>query len=252
MNYFQAALLGVIQGITEFLPVSSSGHLVIFQKLLGFVEPQLTFDIFLHFCTLLAVIIFFWKDLLKLKIKHWLVIGAGTVPTMIAGLFFKNIIEGLFASSLLVAVALILTGIMNLLSDKKLDEKETSTEITFKQGLLIGIFQALAITPGISRSGATLFGGLIQKINRREAFKFSFYLSIPAIFGATILQTLDVLKSGIGELNWPIFIVGGVFAFGAGLLSLGIFKYIIEKAKLEIFGWYCLGAGSLFLISNFI
>jgi undecaprenyl-diphosphatase len=252
MNFFQAVLLGFVQGVTEFLPVSSSGHLAITQHFLGFEEANLAFDTFLHFGTLMAVILFFWKDLLKLKLKNWLIIAVGTIPAVFAGLLIKDYIEGIITSTVIVAGFLILTGIVNLLSDKKLEQKDTTTEITFKTAFIIGLFQAVAIIPGISRSGSTLFGGLMQKLDRKEAFKFSFYLSIPAILGATLLQGLDVLEIGLNGISPALYLVGAITAFITGVSSLKVFKYIIEKARLEIFGWYCIGAGLILVLGSLI
>jgi undecaprenyl-diphosphatase len=248
MNLFQAITLGFVQGITEFLPVSSSGHLALTQRLFGFTEANIAFDTFLHFGTLLAVIIFFWKDLTKLRLKQWLVIAVGTIPAVIAGLLIKDYIESIITSTLLVSGFLIITGVLNLISDKKLQQENTTKDIGFKTALITGIFQAFAIIPGISRSGSTLFGSLIQKIDRREAFRFSFYLAIPAILGATILQGLDVLEMGLNGVNPYLYLVGASVAFITGVSSLKILKYIIDQAKLEIFGWYCISIGSIFLI----
>ena len=151
MNFFQAVFLGFIQGITEFLPVSSSGHLAISQHFLGFKEANLAFDTFLHFGTLLAVIIFFWKDLIKLKIKNWLIIAVGTIPAIFAGLLIKDYIENIITSTVIVAGFLIVTGIINLISDKKLEQERTTTNVSYKNSFIIGLFQAFAIIPGISR-----------------------------------------------------------------------------------------------------
>ncbi|MDH5533204.1 MAG: undecaprenyl-diphosphate phosphatase [Candidatus Pacebacteria bacterium] len=252
MNFFQAVLLGIVQGATEFLPVSSSGHLALTQRFLGFTQANLAFDTFLHFATLLAVIIFFWKDLIKLKLNNWIVIAVGTIPAVIAGLLIKDYIEGIITSTIIVAGFLILTGITNLISDKKLEQTETTKEVTLKSAFIIGLFQAVAIIPGISRSGSTLFGGLLQKLDRKEAFKFSFYLSIPAILGATLLQGLDVLEIGLNGINPSLYLVGAVAAFITGISSLKVFKYIIEKARLEVFGWYCIGVGILFIIGSLL
>lgn len=251
MNFFQALSLGFIQGVTEFLPVSSSGHLAITQHFFKFQEANLAFDTFLHFGTLLAVIIFFWKDLFKLKIKDWAIIALGTLPAVIIGLLIKDYIESIITSTMIVAGFLIITGIMNLISDKKLEQENTTTQVTPKQAFIIGLFQAFAIIPGVSRSGSTLFGGLIQKIERREAFKFSFYLSIPAVLGANILQSLDVLKIGLNGISPNLYLIGAITAFITGILSLRVLKYIIEKAKMEVFGWYCIGLGVL-VISSFL
>jgi undecaprenyl-diphosphatase len=248
MNFLQAIALGFVQGATEFLPVSSSGHLALTQQLFGFKEANLTFDTFLHFGTLLAVILFFWKDLLKLKLKNWLIIAVGTIPAIFVGLLIKDYIESIVTSTLLVSGFLIITGIFNLISDKNLENTNTKKEIGFKIAFITGLFQALAIIPGISRSGSTLLGGLLQKVDRKEAFKFSFYLSIPAILGATLLQGLDVLEIGLNGISPYLYLIGAVTAFITGVSSLRIFKYIIEKAKLEVFGWYCIVVGSLVII----
>jgi undecaprenyl-diphosphatase len=252
MTLLQAIVLGFVQGITEFLPVSSSGHLALTHTLFGLTEPSLTFDTFLHFGTLMAVIAFFWKDLIKLSLKKWLIIGVGTIPAVIAGLLIKDYIDTIVTSTAIIAGFLILTGLFNLISDKKINQENTTNEVSLKQAFIIGLFQAFAILPGISRSGSTLFGGLLQKIDRKEAFKFSFYLSIPAILGATILQTLEVIQIGTNGISYTHYLVGAGTALITGVFSLRIFKYIIEKARLEVFGWYCIAVGTLLLITSLV
>lgn len=252
MNYFQAIFLGIIQGLTEFLPVSSSGHLVVANRLLNVAEPSLAFDTVLHLGTLFAVFIFFGKRLFKLSFKQWIVVGVGTLPAILIGLLFKDQIARMFASPILVGLTLLGTGLINLISDKKLPQPGTHTEVTAKQGFIIGIFQAVAITPGISRSGSTLLGALSQKIDRVAAFEYSFLLSIPAILGAVVLQTKDVIEVGMNGVSWDKFGLGVLAAFLAGVASLSLFRYIIVKARLEIFAYYCFGLGSIFLISQLI
>lgn len=264
MSIWQAVLLGFVQGITEFLPVSSSGHLVLFQHFLGFEEPQLLFDVFVHFATLFAVAIFFFQTLLKLRFSQWKVIAIGTLPAVVLGLLFKDFFESLFAAEALVAGALLVTGVVNIISEKLLQQQKSEQDSTSEeavdvekqiatltplQAILIGTFQAVAIIPGISRSGSTLLGGLLQKLDRRTAFTFSFLLSLPAVAGATLLQILDVLE--VGSLTVPIHILlsGGIAAFVSGYLSLWIFKKIVASARLQFFGYYCFiaGGGSLLL-----
>lgn len=252
MNLFQATVLGFIQGITEFLPVSSSGHLALTQQFFGFSEANLAFDTFLHFGTLIAVVIFFWQDLIKLKIKNWLIISVGTIPAVIAGLLIKDQIESIITSTIMVSFFLIITGLFNFISDKKLAQKETIKEIGFKVAFITGLFQAFAIVPGISRSGSTLFGGLIQKIDREEAFKLSFFLSIPAILGATALQSLEVLEIGLNGIHPTLYLIGAVTAFITGFFSLRILRYMIKEARLEIFAWYCVIIGGITFISSLI
>lgn len=261
MSFWQAILLGVIQGITEFLPVSSSGHLVLAQSWLGFEEPQLLFDVAVHFATLFAVAIFFFPVILKLRFKQWLVIGIGTIPAVVIGLLFKDMIESLFAAQVVVSGALLVTAGLNFFADRKLNkevEQDASEQVAVEQKIgglswlqaaIIGCFQAFAIIPGISRSGSTLAGGLTQKLDRKTAFTFSFLLSLPAIAGATLLQVFDVMEAGSLSLPVEILLVGGMAAFVSGYASLWVFKKIIATARLEIFGWYCLvlGLGSLLL-----
>ncbi len=243
MTSLEAVLLGVVQGATEFLPVSSSGHLVLTQEILGWNHPDLTFDIWLHLSTLLAVVIFFWKDLWQLTKKKVLMIAVGSIPAAIVGLSFSNAIEGWFGSTRLVAITLLVTGILNIATSKLLKKQrnlEEKQELGFKQSLVIGLFQAMAIIPGISRSGSTVFAGVANKIDRVKAFKFSFFLSLPAILGASLLQLIKVWDQGLESIASSQYLFAALAAFLTGLVSLYIFKFIIKKARLDIFGYYCL------------
>lgn len=253
MSILQAFLLGIIQGISEFLPISSSGHLVLLQNFLGLNGSQLTFNILVHFATLLAVIIFFWKKLLSLNIKEVIIIAIANIPTMIVGFLLKDKLEIIFSKVNLVALMLIFTAFFNFISDRKLN-KQTPTknqQPNIKQAGIIGLFQALAIIPGISRSGSTIFAGLTSGLSRLSAFEFSFLLSIPTIAGASFLQALDLLNNSQTDLNFLVLFIGFITAFITGLLSLSLFKKIMNKAKLEIFAWYCLILGLLTLGLNF-
>lgn len=251
MSIFQSILLGIVQGVTEFLPISSSGHLVLSQHLLGWQEPNLAFDVFVHFATLLAVAVFFYRDIINLKKTEIIALGLGTIPAVIVGLSFKNQIESLFGSLQLVSLMLIVTGLINLVTDRKLETtvtKEKKSEITPMKGFVVGLFQSVAIVPGISRSGSTVAGGVWQGLDRMSAFRFSFLLSIPAVAGATLLQLLDLSKDGFVGVTPLPFLIGGAAAFVSGFLSLRLFRYIMAKARLEWFGWYCVVLGSGFLI----
>jgi undecaprenyl-diphosphatase len=263
MTLLQALLLGFVQGLTEFLPVSSSGHLVLFQDWLGFTGHGLLFDVSVHFATLIAVVIFFAKDILKLRWKTVLPIVVGTIPIVVVGLLFKSWVEMLFDLPVLVAAALIVTGLINLWTDRKLESvggKETRAESkakskpelasfpTWKQGLIIGFFQAVAIVPGISRSGSTLAGAIWQKIDRQTAFTFSFLLSIPAVGGAALLQVIEVAQAGTITIPIQMLLVGGFAAGLTGYASLWMLKMIITQARLEVFGWYCVAVGVASLV----
>jgi undecaprenyl-diphosphatase len=247
MTAAQAILLGIVQGVSEFLPISSSGHLVIVQKLLNITQSQITFDVFLHVASLLAIIIFFYKKLKSLTKKEILLIGLGTLPAAIVGFLFKNNLETIFTSTKIVGGALMITGLINLISDQLISTKNKKA-LTWQASLKIGFFQALAIIPGLSRSGITLVGGSINKLGRQKSFEFAFFLAIPAILGAGALHTIDLYQTGFESINLLNYILGGLAALGSGLLSLKFLNYVLKKAKLEWFGWYCLIMGLVTLI----
>lgn len=251
MTSLEAIFLGIVQGATEFLPVSSSGHLVLAQDLLGWQQPNLTFDVWLHFSTLLAVVIFFWKNLRSLTKKEILVILVASIPAAVVGLFFEDAISGLFGSTRIVASTLLVTGVFNLITAriiKQRSEAKEATTVSLKQGFIVGLFQALAIIPGISRSGSTVLAGSMQGLDRLKAFRFSFILSLPAILGASSLQLIKVLKQGSAGAIGFDYLWAAVAAFATGLASLYLFEYVMKKAKLDWFGYYCLVLGSGYLL----
>ncbi len=251
MTSFEAIFLGVVQGATEFLPISSSGHLVLAQELLGWQQPNLTFDVWLHFSTLFAVLIFFWKDLWSLTKKEMVVIVIASIPAAVMGVFFEDAISGLFGSTRIVATTLLITGLFNLITAqamKKETEGTRSSAVSTKQGFIVGLFQALAIVPGISRSGSTVLAGSIQGLDRLKSFRFSFMLSLPVIFGASLLQFIEVIRQGkMGVINNTFLLAAGA-AFLTGLISLHIFKYVMKRARLDLFGYYCFLLGSGYLL----
>ena len=256
MTVGQGIFLGAVQGLTEFLPISSSGHLVIFRQLLGISEPVLTFDVVIHLATLLAILVFFGRSLFKVSIREWLLVGVGTIPAVIAGLLFKDQIEALFSGDRLVGIELMITGLINFYIDRKLEtqKKLASTDVPAAspspalnplKSLGIGVAQAIAIIPGISRSGSTVAGAVGFGLDREQAFRFSFLLAIPALLGAGILQLKDVLEGPSLVFEPAPYIGGAITALIFGLASLALFKYVINKAKMEYFCWYCLIVGAL-------
>lgn len=256
MSFSQAIFLAIIQGLTEFLPISSSAHLVIFQKFFG-LEPPVLFDILVHLGTLGAVILFFREELLRIikgvvrgnisYINILYKVGMGTIPAVIVGLFLQNYIQQIFNSLKLVGVALLVTAGLLMLSRRfKLLNRQFS-DLNWRDAFLVGIFQALAILPGVSRSGATIVSGLWRKLNRRTAFYFSFYLAIPAILGALALQIPDLVHSTGEYLVQGI--IGMVIAGVVGCLALTVLKRVLFKGKLWYFGLYCFGLGLLLLLT---
>lgn len=269
MSIIQAFVLGIVQGLTEFLPVSSSGHLVLFQHLFGLKEPELFFDISVHAGTLVAVILFFRKDLTNMVIslarlgslffkkeitfdKLWedpdskfaMLIVIGSVPTGIIGLLFKNIAEELFSSVFIVGCTLIVTGTFLWLTRWVSRPGRDIKEFSAAQATIIGIVQGIAITPGISRSGSTIAAGLFLGLNRETAARYSFLLSIPAITGAEIL---GLKEAGIHSIDTAV-LIGTVTAGFAGYFALTLLVYIVKKGQLHLFAPYCwlIGAVTLF------
>ena len=251
LSAWEAILLGLLQGLTEFLPISSSGHLVIAQHLLGIDEPMLTFDIAVHVGTLVAVITVFWHDVLSLlkkplcKITLLLIIG--TVPAVLAALLLGDQIDAMFSSLEVVAVALVVTGIL-LLSSDKLNGRGRLEDLSYKSALIVGLFQAAAVVPGLSRSGSTIFGSLLGGLNRADAARFSFLLSIPIILGAAAKELLDV-GSGAISLHWT-YLLGAAVAAVAGYGAIRIFLKLLEKKRLRYFACYCWLLSALIMLSR--
>lgn len=244
MNIISSIFLGILQGLTEFLPVSSSGHLVLAQSIIpGFVQPGVLFDVVLHAGTLFAIVFYFRKNLFKLLKKYFWLLVIGTIPAGLVGFFLSSGIEALFESTKVVGFALLLTGIFNLLTDKAKPSKEN---ITKKQSLLIGTFQALAIIPGVSRSGSTIFAGVQSGTKAKKAAEFSFILSLPAVFGATVLE---LMKHGANTAtSTPIYIVGFIAAFISGFIAIKLIFKILEEKRFELFAYYCFILGALAIL----
>jgi undecaprenyl-diphosphatase len=252
MDIIQAIILGIVQGITEFLPVSSSGHLVLFQKLFGLKEAPIFFDTLLHFATLMALIFYFRKEIVDILVNFkkninliWLFI-LGTLPAVIFVLLFKDQVEESFNSVWMLSAGFLITAAL-LFATKFLREGEKDLHnISWLDSIIIGIFQAISILPSISRSGATVSSALYRNIKREDAFKFSFLLSIPAILGAVVLQIFDFnwqkLNGGILP-NTLGFLAAAIFGF----LSLKLLERIMVKGKLYYFAIYCFALGLVIL-----
>ncbi len=266
MEVYQAIILGLIQGLTEFLPVSSSGHLVIFQRIFGLMEPEIFFDICVHVGTLVAVIVYFRKDLyamitslfqksfLVLKkettissawqdqdIKMAVFIITGLIPTVVAGLLIDKIADVLFTSVFITGIMLIITGTI-LWQTRKFQEAPSGvTENTLKKAFLIGLVQGFAVIPGISRSGSTIAAGLFLGLDRELAAKFSFLMSIPAITGAAILSLKDI--ESLSGISFKVIIPGMLVSCISGYLALSLLVFIVKKGRLFAFAPYCWIAG---------
>lgn len=260
MTVLQGIILGLIQGLGEFLPISSSGHLVLFQKLFGLKEGVLTFDIAVHLATLIGVFYVLWDDILYILKKPFnkltYLIIAGTIPTAIIAFAFGDIIEYFFTSGSSLGVGFILTGIALWYAESVKSKNKTLNETTYFDASIVGIAQGIAILPGISRSGFTLAGSLIRGLNREFAVKYSFLLSIPAILGAAAKDGYEIIKAGsAAQLEaigaWPL-LAGMLTAAITGYISIRFMLKKISKINLKIFSVYVFILGILVFITQLI
>ncbi len=239
-------ILGVVQGLTEFLPVSSSGHLALLQHYLGVEGNRLFFDVMLHFATLLAVVIYFRKEVLAYvkqpRVLFFIVLVS--VPTGIVGLSLKGLVERILTDPKPVAFAFFVTALLVFVVDR-VEGKGTLSELGVIGALLIGVFQGLAVIPGISRSGSTIFASILTGLRREEAAPFSFIVSIPAVAGATLLEIKDAKGLSIHHG----YFLGMLAAFFTGLVALKLFMETLKKRRFSIFSGYLvlLGVVVLFL-----
>jgi undecaprenyl-diphosphatase len=255
MEIIKVIILGIVQGFTEFLPVSSSGHLVIAAEFLNFQEKGIAFEVFVHLGTLFSVLIAFRQDIFQMALapfrifspgfdtseakKYFLwdiCIVVGTIPAAVIGLLFKSQLEEAFSSFLLVLLMLIVTGTFLLLS--RFAPKK-SENLSIGKSLLIGIAQAIAILPGISRSGSTIVSAVFLGLDRENAAKFSFLLGIPAILGASVIKINDLLTIEPSQVPLGYLLIGALAAFISGYMAIFWLLAIVKRGKLEWFGYYC-------------
>lgn len=242
IDYLQAVILAIVQGITEWLPISSSGHLAIIQILFG-VSPPLFFDIALHFGTLLSVIAYFRNDIIALlNKKEWIVfIILASIPTAIIGLALKDFFASFFSDLLLVGLALLITGAFLFMTRNA----KAGSNLAAKSAIVIGIAQGFAVAPGISRSGATIGAGMLLGLDKDQAARFSFLLSIPAILGASLIEAREL---AIQSVDLGPTVLGVIVAAVVGYLSIGFLLDIIRKGNFSIFSYYCFALGALIII----
>ena len=264
MSLLQAIVLGIIQGATEFIPISSSGHLVLVPWLLNWPEPGLVFDTIVHWGTLLAILAVFWRDIVALarawagslveRNLHqpearlaWLII-VGTLPAALMGFLWEDFFESLFISPGRVAALLLVTGGILALSERLGGRRRSMGDLGWLDSVLIGLAQGLSIAPGISRSGATIAMGLLRGVKREAAARYSFLLATPIIFGAGLLQLIELFQAGAGEAYWPPLIVGFLAAAISGYVCIRFLLTYLQRGRLYVFAAYCWLAGSVSLI----
>lgn len=265
VNLFKYLFLAIIQGFTEPIPVSSSGHLVIFKNLINSdVLNDLNFEIILNFGSLIAIVIFFFDDIMaiikdffayiKTKDKKyygnfkyaWLIV-IGTIPAGLLGLIFKDIIESALGGVKIVGFALLVTALFLFLI-RKIKGTKDDKDITYLDAITIGLFQAVALLPGISRSGSTLVGGMFRDLKRDAAFKFSFMLYIPISLATMVLGVKDLIETNISINLWMCYLVCMIVSGIITYFSTKLFNGIIKTGKLIYFVWYCIIVGSLVVI----
>jgi len=265
MDFYKAIILGIIQGLTEFLPISSSAHLVIFPKILNWPYWGKTFDTFLHFGTFLALIIYFWKDLIKIikgffnsikdknlsgdfykKLPYLLIITA--IPGALFGFFFEDFLEEKMSQLLPIGIMLIIFSIILWVADYFGKKTKEIKEVSWLESIIIGISQALALMPGVSRSGITMTAGLFMNFKRKTAAEFSFLASIPIVGGAAIYKIISTIKEGIDPHMMGIILVGLIASFLSGYFAIKFLLKYLEKGSFLIFVVYRILLGIFLLV----
>lgn len=277
MGFLSSIFLGLVQGIAEFLPISSSGHLSLFQHFFGLSEAGLFFDVLLHLGTLIAIFVYYWKDIVNL-VKAFLRLVAGlfskkkrggqkgrkdpgarmilmlivaTLPLFVI-LPIKDKVESLYSNTIFVGCALVVTGCILFFSDRMAKGKKTVRSATLLDALLVGVGQALAVVPGLSRSGTTISAGMLRGFSRKFAVRFSFLLSIPAVLGANIISIGDAVAAGIDTSLLPAYIAGTVVAAVSGYFAIRLVNLLADKGKFGSFAYYCWGIGAAAVIATLI
>lgn len=272
MNFLTSIILGLIQGLAEFLPISSSGHLSLFQHFFGLETAEngnLFFDVLLHLGTLIAVFIYYWEDIRDMAVEFFrmcaelmgkrepartpesrstrrllLLIVVGTLPLLLI-LPIKSKIESLYDNTWFVGIALLVTGCILFLSDRLAKGRKTEKNATLKDVLLVGLGQAVATVPGLSRSGTTIAAGMMLGLDRKFAVRYSFLLSLPAVIGANLLTLIDAVQAGIDLSMLPVYIVGVCVAAMSGYFAIGVVKRLTDEGRFGKFAYYCWGVGAL-------
>ena len=276
MSFWSAIFLGIVQGLAEFLPISSSGHLSVFQHFLGLTNVEsenLFFDVLLHLGTLAAVFVAYWPEIKSLVLEFFTMIGVrklprgqkpdrlsrrmilfiilGTLPLFVV-LPIKDKVEGLYGNTFFIGFAFLLTGTLLFLSDRMNRGGKDLRTVTIVDVLVVGIGQAIAVVPGLSRSGTTISCGMARGFEREFAVKFSFLLSIPAVLGANLLSLIDAIQVGIDWSLMPMYLAGVVTAAVSGYLAIRLLKFITQKGSFGAFCYYCWGAGLVTLILSLL
>lgn len=270
MDILQTIIIAIVEGLTEFLPVSSTGHMIIAQNVLGVESTDFVkaFTFIIQFGAILSVVVLYWKRFFQLnhtpapqgasalkrflhKYDFYWKLFVAFIPAAVFGLLFSDAIDAMLEKVEVVAVTLILGGIFMLFCDKIFNKGSEKTEVTEKRALMVGLFQCISMIPGVSRSMATIVGGMSQKMTRKAAAEFSFFLAVPTMLGATVYKVYKLIKVGGVEIitdNITALVVGNVVAFVVALLAIKFFIEFVSKYGFKAFGWYRILVGAVILV----
>lgn len=270
MSVFEAIIIAIVEGLTEFLPVSSTGHMIITQNVLGVESTEFVkaFTFIIQFGAILSVVVLYWKRFFQLnrtplpegasKLKqflhkfdfYWKLLVA-FIPAAVLGLLFSDAIDAMLERVEVVAVMLVIGGIFMLYCDKIFNKGSDDTKFTEKRAFMVGLCQCISMIPGVSRSMATIVGGMSQRMTRKAAAEFSFFLAVPTMFAATVYKMYKLFKEGGTEIimdNMVVLIVGNVVAFIVAMLAIKFFISYVQKYGFKAFGWYRIIVGGLILV----
>lgn len=270
MSVFEAIIIAIVEGLTEFLPVSSTGHMIITQNVLGVESTEFVkaFTFIIQFGAILSVVVLYWKRFFQLnrtplpegasKLKqflhkfdfYWKLLVA-FIPAAVLGLLFSDAIDAMLERVEVVAVMLVIGGIFMLYCDKIFNKGSDDTKFTEKRAFMVGLYQCISMIPGVSRSMATIVGGMSQRMTRKAAAEFSFFLAVPTMFAATVYKMYKIFKEGGTEIimdNMVVLIVGNVVAFIVAMLAIKFFISYVQKYGFKAFGWYRIIVGGLILV----
>ncbi len=253
MSILQAIILAIIEGISEFLPISSTGHMIIGSTIMGIEQDDFVklFTVAIQFGAILSVIVLYWKRFFQ-GLDLYYKLFTAFIPAVVAGLLLKDHIDALLENVIVVAAALLIGGVVFLFIDRWTPggSKEDSSRLTHKRALVIGLFQCLAMVPGVSRSAATIIGGLTQGLNRKDAAEFSFFLAVPTMFGATVKSIYDYVDDGgaVTMQHFQLFAIGNVVAFIVAIIAIRGFITYLSRSGFKAFGWYRIALGGTILL----
>jgi len=251
LSLLQSIILAIVEGLTEFLPVSSTGHMIIASSMMGIESDPFVklFTVAIQLGAILSVVVLYWKRFFQ-SFDFYLKIGVAFIPSVIAGLFFKEYIDALLERVDVVGYTLLLGGVFFLFMDKIFEDENADQTVTFPKAFKIGLFQVIAMVPGVSRSAATIIGGLSQKLTRKNAAEFSFFLAVPTMFAATVLSIYNFYTDGFtlssGEIN--ILIIGNIAAFIVAMVAIKSFITFLTKHGFRVFGYYRIAVGLTILV----